>query len=169
MSAVKAFQEKAYAAEHFDLSESNYSKEETIAILKRVVPWRESLLHFDHVCPSSEAREHHHCACCLCSCWCREQGEPLDHQTSLSSFFYFKWQCLYNTRNLKPSPAHSSVGASTYPNLPRLPPALLWDTKPPLPRAREGTHGGVWCGRREERERRSETERVEACGLPLAL
>ena len=121
-----------------DLSESNYSKGETIAILKWVVPLRESLLHFDHVCPSSEAREHHHCACFLCWCWCWEQGEPLDHQTSLSSFFYFKWQCLYNTRNLKPSLLTAQWGL---PHTPTSPASHLRCSGTPNPPSREPERG----------------------------
>ena len=170
MSAVKAYQEKTYAADHFDSSESNYSKDKTIAILNRVGPLRESLLLSDHICPSSEAQECHHCACCLCSCWCREQGEPLDHQTSLLSFFHFKWQCLYNTGNLKPSPAHGSVGASTYPNLPRLPPCAAQGHQTPHPKSPRGDARRrlVWAKGREgaaQRDREGRGTRPPSCSL----
>lgn len=88
-------------------------------------------------------------------CRCREQAKPLEHQTSLSCFLYSKWQCSYNTGNLKPSTAYSSEGASTS-SSPAFHHTLLLDTEPPPPapelRARERVHGGVSRGWKEEVE-----------------
>lgn len=60
------------------------------------------------------------------------------------------------------------------PKSPASHPTLLLDTKPPPPpnlRAQEGTHRGVWCGRKEERQGATQRDRkgqglqVPSCSL----
>lgn len=86
MSAVKVYQKKT-VAEHFDWNERNYLTDETITILKQVIPLRESLCHFSLIRLSTEAQKRCFPACCLYSCCSRSQGEPLEHQTGFHVSF----------------------------------------------------------------------------------
>lgn len=122
---------------------------------------------------STEAQRPCFPACCLCLCCCSEQGKPLEHQTSLSCFFYSKWQCLYNTRNLKPSPAHSTEGASILLTSPASYTAVGHQATP-LPPAWEAKRGhteasGVGGKRKREgvmqRDRKGQGSQVPSCSL----
>lgn len=91
-------------------------------------------IHFDRrYGPHRLESLHHRIPCCLCR---GEQGETLEHQMPLSCLFHSKWQRLYNTGNLKPSPAPRELPKEPTPHFQ---PTLLQDTESPSSPAASST------------------------------